>query len=142
MKNIARHILELLALIAVALNNGCAGFPKVDAKTAAALGVYVGDWEMVGTAKDTPTEPEYKVDWHLHGRLILGDHFVQIDHIWNGKGGENHWLEILTYDPIKGTYVSSGFCDDGGGWLSTAPYNPARTGKDMTSVRKRHRNNW
>ena len=27
--------------------------------------VWVGDWTMAGTAKDSPTEPEYKVDWRL-----------------------------------------------------------------------------
>jgi hypothetical protein len=96
---------------------------QAQAKTPAELGMWVGDWKMAGTAKDTPTEPEYKLDWQLHGRLILKGHFVQIDHIWKGKRTEDHYLEILSYDPIKGAFLSSGFQSDGGGWLSTAPFN-------------------
>jgi hypothetical protein len=90
--------------------------------TPAELMLWVGDWEMVGTAKDAPMEPEYKVAWHLHGKLILGGHFVQVDHTRKGKGAEEHWLEIISYDPNKGTDESSGFCSDGGRWVSTMPF--------------------
>ena len=40
--------------------------------------IWIGDWALSGTAKDTPTGPEYKVDWSLHERWILGGFFVQI----------------------------------------------------------------
>ena len=35
--------------------------------------VWVGDWALSGTAKDTPTGPEYKVNWSLHEATILGE---------------------------------------------------------------------
>ena len=85
--------------------------------------LWVGDWEMVGTAKDSPTEPEYKVEWNLHGSRILGGFFVQVDQIWKGNGPEQHSLEILSYDPIKRTHASSGFTSDGATWVATATYN-------------------
>lgn len=31
-------------------------------------GLWVGDWTLVGTAKDTRDEPEYQVDWRMRGR--------------------------------------------------------------------------
>lgn len=124
MKRIATAVCLMILLPVIVLR------AQAPEETPAELAIWVGNWEMVGTAKDTPTEPEYKADWHLHGRLILGGHFVQIDQIWKGNGAESHWLEILSYDPIKGTFVSSGFTDDGGGWLSTLPFNS----KDRTFV--------
>jgi len=85
--------------------------------------LWVGDWTLVGTAKDTPTEPEYRVDWNLYGSRILGGFFIQIDQIWRGKGPEQHSLEILSYDPIKRTHASSGFQSDGATWVATATYS-------------------
>lgn len=38
--------------------------------------VWIGDWALSGTAKDTPTGPEYKVNWHLHEHWILNGFFV------------------------------------------------------------------
>jgi len=96
--------------------------------------VWVGDWTMVGTAKDGPTEPEYKVDWCLHGRWILGGFFVQVDHIWRGKGPEQHSVEILSYDPIKKIHTFSGFADDGTTWTATATFDKdtsVETGTDI-----------
>src|SRR6267154_977732 len=34
--------------------------------------IWVGNWTLSGSAKDTPTGPEHKVDWSLHERWILG----------------------------------------------------------------------
>src|SRR5262249_3668235 len=34
--------------------------------------IFVGNWALSGTAKDTPTGPAYKEDWSLHERWILG----------------------------------------------------------------------
>jgi len=84
------------------------------------LELWIGDWTLVGTAKDGPTEAEYKVDWRLRGRRILGGHFVQIDQVWQGNGPEQHCLEILSYDPINRIYNSSAFESDGTTWVSTA----------------------
>src|SRR5262245_52151971 len=75
--------------------------------------IWVGDWALSGTAKDTPTGPEYKVDWSLHERWILGGFFVQVDQTWRANGQELHSLEILSYDPIKKVHASSGFSSDG-----------------------------
>jgi hypothetical protein len=33
--------------------------------------VWIGDWKLSGTARDTPTGPEYKVNWYLHEHWIL-----------------------------------------------------------------------
>jgi len=96
--------------------------------------LWVGDWTMVGTAKDTPAEPEYKLDWSLHGSRILGGFFVQIDQIWKGNGPEQLSLEILSYDPIKGTHISSGFQSDGATWVATATYNDGTAVETGTST--------
>jgi hypothetical protein len=86
-------------------------------------GLWVGDWTLAGTAKDTPTGPEYGLVWHLHGRRILGGFFVQIDQVWQGKGPEQHALEILSYDTINKIYRSSGFQSDGTAWVATATFD-------------------
>jgi len=96
--------------------------------------VWVGDWTMVGTAKDGPTEPEYKVEWSLHGRSILGCFFVQVDHIWRGKGPEQHWVEILSYDPIKKIHTLSGFASDGTAWVATATFAAGTSPESGTTI--------
>src|SRR5436190_8168768 len=63
--------------------------------------VWLGDWILVGTAKDDPSMPEYKVTWKLHETRILGGAFIQVDQIWQGPGPEERALEILSYDPVK-----------------------------------------
>jgi hypothetical protein len=85
--------------------------------------ILVGDWTMVGTAKDSPTEPEYKVTWKLHGRRILGGAFVQVDQTWKGKGPESRALEIIQYDPATRTHTTYAFSDDRSHWVGTATYS-------------------
>jgi len=70
--------------------------------------VWIGDWNLSGTAKDTPTGPEYKVNWHLHEHWILNGFFVQVDQTWKGNGQELHSMEILSYDPGKKIHTVSG----------------------------------
>jgi hypothetical protein len=82
----------------------------------------VGEWTMVGTAKDAPTEPEYPVTWTLRGRRILGGAFVQVDQTWKGKGPEAHTLEIIAYDPATRTHSTYAFSDDGSRWVGAATY--------------------
>jgi len=88
---------------------------------------WIGDWALSGTSKDTPTGPEYKVNWHLHEHWILKGFFVQVDQTWKGNGQELHSLEILSYDPVKKMHTSSGFSSDGSVWTLTATFESATT---------------
>jgi hypothetical protein len=73
--------------------------------------VWVGDWTLVGTAKDGPSTAEYKVP-------------------------EEHALEILSYDPVKKLPSSYGFYSDGSTWSASATFsglNCIETGTTITS---------
>ena len=89
--------------------------------------VWIGDWKLSGTAKNTPSEPEYKVDWYLHEHWILGGFFVQVDQIWKHNRQELHAMEIISYDPVKKTHTLSGFSADGWTWSVTAMFDNRRT---------------
>ena len=89
--------------------------------------VWIGDWNLSGTAKDIPTGPEYKVNWHLHEHWILNGFFAQVDQTWKGNGQEVHSIEILSYDPVKKIHTVSGFSDDGWTWALTATFNKTTT---------------
>jgi hypothetical protein len=109
--------------------------------------LWVGDWTLVGTAKDTREEPEYKLDWRMQGRWILNGFSVEILHTWKGKGAESHSLEILSYDPIKKVHTCYGFSDDGTTWFMTATFkdgvsveNGIDTSRDGKTIR--WRNTW
>lgn len=82
----------------------------------------LGDWVSSGTAKDTPTGPEYKVEWHTHCHWILGGFFLQWDSTWKGNGVESRWLEISFFDPIKKIHTISGFSSDGSSWTGTVTF--------------------
>jgi len=84
--------------------------------------IFAGDWNLSGVAQDAPSATQYKVDWSLHERWILGGFFMQVDQVWKGNGQESHALEILSYDPVKKAHVSSGFSDDGSTWNLTASF--------------------
>jgi hypothetical protein len=86
-------------------------------------GIWVGDWTLIGTAKDTATEPEYKVDWRMQGRWILGRHFVEVRGTWKGKGAESTSLEILSYDVVRKIHAYSGFASDGTTWVATVKFS-------------------
>ena len=85
--------------------------------------IWVGDWTLIGTAKDTATEPEYKVDWRMQGRWILGRHFVEVRGTWKGKGAESTSLEILSYDVVRKIHAYSGFASDGTTWVATVKFS-------------------
>ena len=91
--------------------------------------LWVGDWAIVGTAKDAPSEPEYHVEWHAQGRSILGGFFVEVSSTWKGQGAEQTFLEILSYDPVRKLHAISGFANDGTTWVGTAAFSD-RTSKD------------
>ena len=71
--------------------------------------VWAGNWTLSGKAKDTPTGPQYSLDWHLHERWILGGFFMQVDQTWKGNGPELHSLEILSFDPVRKVHTVAGF---------------------------------
>jgi len=98
--------------------------------------VWVGDWTLVGMAKDSPTMAEYKVTWQLHETQILGGTFIQVDQIWQGSGPEQRALEILSYDPVKRRASLNGFSSDGSTWIGTATFsglNCIETGTTTTA---------
>ena len=84
-------------------------------------------WKLSGLAKDTPTGPEYKVNWHLHEHWILGGFFVQVDQTWKANNQELHSMEILSYDPVKKIHAVSGFSSDGWTWALTATFDKTTT---------------
>ena len=103
--------------------------------------VWIGDWNLSGIAKDTPTGPEYKVNWHLHKHWVLNGFLVQVDQTWQSKGQELHSMEILSYDPVKKVHTVSGFSDDGWTWALTATFNKATTTEEgVERSRRRDRN--
>jgi hypothetical protein len=93
-----------------------------------------GSWTMVGTAKDSPTGPEYKLNWRWRSRWILGGFFMELDHKWKGNGAEQHWLEVLFYDPAKKTNAISGFASDGTTWTGTATFNGGTSVENFTLI--------
>lgn len=98
--------------------------------------VWVGDWILVGTAKDGPSTPEYKVTWKLHETRICDGAFIQVDQIWQGSGPEERALEILSYDPAKKLPCSYGFSSDGSTWIASATFSDLKcieTGTTITS---------
>ncbi len=101
--------------------------------------VWLGDWILVGTAKDDPSTPEYKVTWKLHEARILDGAFIQVDQIWQGPGPEGRALEILSYDPVKKLPSSYGFYSDGSSWTASATFTGLKcieTGTTITPDRK------
>ncbi len=116
---------SLMILMFVVAAHGQSSTPK-PAPELKQWDVWVGDWTTTGTAKDTPTGPEYKVEWHTHCHWILGGFFLQWDSTWKGNGVESRWLEIGFFDPIKKIHTISGFSSDGSSWTGTVTFQ----GKD------------
>lgn len=96
--------------------------------------VWLGDWTLVGTARDGPSMPEYKVTWKLHERRILGGAFIQVEQVWRGSGPESRALEILSYDPVRNLPSSRGFSSDGSTWTATATFEGLKCTENGTAV--------
>lgn len=96
--------------------------------------IWIGDWALSGTARDAPSTPEYKVNWSLHERWVLGGFFVQVDQTWKGNGQELHAVEMLSYDTARHLHTDSGFSSDGATWNLTARFDRNTTIEDGTSA--------
>jgi len=96
--------------------------------------IWVGDWTFTGTAKDAPTEPEYKLDWRTQGRWILGGNFVELRGTWKGKGAESTSLEILSYDAVRRVHAYSGFTSDGTTWVATVTFGDGKVVETETDT--------
>jgi hypothetical protein len=131
MKRIVTILSVMILIFVVAAAEGQTSAPK-PAPELKQWDVWIGDWALSGTAKDTPTGPEYKVDWHMHGHWILGGFFVQIDQTWKGNGEDVRILEFLYYDPIKKIHAGSGFANDGTTWPLTATFDNQTSVEDFT----------
>ena len=84
-----------------------------------ALDVWVGDWTLIGTAKDGPNDEEHLLTWRLHGHWILSGFAVQNDQEWIESGVTTKSLEVIYFDPAKKSLISTGHGDDGSSWIST-----------------------
>lgn len=92
------------------------------------LDVWIGEWSIQAQAKDSPSEPEYKLAWTLQARQILAGFFLEMHHAWKSQGSEATSLEIIWYDRGKKHITSYGFGSDGVTW------NAVTTIKDGTIV--------
>jgi len=68
------------------------------------LEVWAGTWTIQVEAKDSPSGPTYRFDATMQGRWLPGGFFLEIHGTQKDQNGEDHWLEILGYDPIKKAY--------------------------------------
>lgn len=126
----ARGVLALI-FVGVACAQSAAPKPSPEVKKWAMWG---GDWTILGTAKDNPSQPEYKLEWRTHIHWILGGFALQFDGTCKGNGTELHYLEILSYDPAKKVNTFSGFQSDGSTWTGTAMFNDRGSVENMTVI--------
>lgn len=77
------------------------------------LAVFVGNWTYEGEAKPGPAGPGGKVTGTDRSQM-LGGFFI--DRRWEEKGpmGDLKGVHIFGYDPVKKTYITSGFDSAGG----------------------------
>jgi hypothetical protein len=87
------------------------------------LEVWAGNWTFQGEAKDSPSGPSYKIDCSWQGRWLPGGFFLEIHGTWKGQSGEDHYLEILGYDPVKKTYFGYVFFESGSLEIYTSTFN-------------------
>ena len=110
-------------------------------------GIWAGDWTMVGTAKDSPSQPEYKLEWRMHNHWVVGGFALQSDATLKGDGPELHYLEVLSYDPARKANTITGFQSDGTTWTGTATFDDRTsvenfTGTDPDGGAATCRNDW
>ena len=81
---------------------------------------WIGDWALTGTSRDSPTGPEYPIEWRAQGRWILEGAAVEFTTTWLGLGPPSHWVEILSWDPAARMHTFTGFSSDGAVWSGTS----------------------
>jgi len=112
-------LLGLAALLSLA--TGCASTPRVTGPADPELkhmSLWTGQWTLRGTAKDSPTKPEYKLVWRMDGRWVLDGHFVESRQTLKGDGPEIQAFAMISYDPVSKADVIHGFASDGLTWVS------------------------
>lgn len=112
------RVVILLLLVMPRAASGQSGepIPRPEVKS---WDFWIGDWTLTGTAKDTPTGPEYSVDWRAHGRWILGGAALEFTTTWKGTGPAQKWLEIMSWDPARRAHTFTGFSSTGEVWSGT-----------------------
>jgi hypothetical protein len=59
------------------------------------------------------------VAWRLHGHWMLGGFAVQTDQDLIVSGVTTKYLEVINFDPATKSLISTGYGDDGSGWICT-----------------------
>ena len=112
-------LLGLAALLSLA--TGCVSTPRVTGPADPELkhlSLWTGQWTLRGTAKDSPTKPEYKLVWRMDGRWVLNGHFVETRQTLKGDGPEIQAFVMISYDPVSKADIIHGFVSDGYTWVS------------------------
>ena len=110
--------LALLSLVPAMVLMAQAPHPKPMPEIKA-FDVWVGDWTLTGTAKDSPNDKEHPLTWRIHNHWILSGFAGQADQEWIESGITTKFLEVIYFDPAKKSLVSTGHGDDGSSWIST-----------------------
>jgi hypothetical protein len=107
-------VLGLAALLSLA--TGCASTPRVAGPADPELkhlSLWTGQWTFRGTAKGSPTKPEYKLVGRFNGRWVLNGHFLETRETMKGDGPEIQSFMMTSYDPVSKADVIHRFMSDG-----------------------------
>lgn len=118
MRRISTAVGMMVLLLAAVDAGGQSQAPK-PAPELKQADIWVGNWTLSGTAKDTPTGPEYRLDLLIHSHWVLGGFFLETNSSWKGNGQQLQTLEIASYDAINKTCSVSAFASDGMSWNAT-----------------------
>lgn len=82
------------------------------------LEVFAGNWTYEGEIKAGPWGPAGKLTSKDRNELV-GGFYIERHFEEKGPAGERKGIHTFGYDPVKKTYVQSGFSSDGGSWTGT-----------------------
>ena len=85
---------------------------------------WLGNWKITGTAKGTPTGPEYPLDWRTRGRWILDGAALEFTSVWKGTGPVVKFVEIMSWDPARRVHTFTGFSTIGESWNGSTDIGP------------------
>jgi len=119
MKRMVFGVCVAVLVFSVAAQAQVPGQPGPEQKK---LEVWAGNWIIQGEAKDSPSGPTYKVDWTLQGNWLPGGFFLLIHGSFKYPDGEDRWLEVLGYDPVKKTHVGYVFDYNGDSEIYTMTF--------------------